>query len=96
MFERPISRGNGELAGNPGQGGFTTRLRPSPKGFVLARTTRFAMMQTDIHTSAQACGKIFGELKPCHAVTYHFFNEEGTRYGLCEAFQGFREKLNLE
>lgn len=46
---------------------------------------RAMMMQTDIHTSAQACGKIFSMLKPRHAVAYHFFNEEGTRYDIYEA-----------
>jgi ribonuclease Z len=46
---------------------------------------RALMMQTDIHTSAQSCGKVFSELKPRHAVAYHFFNEEGTRYQIYEA-----------
>ena len=34
------------------------------------------------HTSGQAFGKIMSELKPRHAVAYHFFNEEATRYSL--------------
>ena len=34
------------------------------------------------HTSGQAFGKIISELKPRHAVAYHFFNEEATRYSL--------------
>ena len=46
---------------------------------------RALMMQVDIHTSAQACGKIFSTLKPRHAVAYHFFNEEGTRYDIYNA-----------
>ncbi len=34
------------------------------------------------HTSGQAFGKVMSELKPRHAVAYHFLNEEGTRYSL--------------
>ena len=34
------------------------------------------------HTSGQAFGKVMSELKPRHAVAYHFFNEEATRYSL--------------
>ncbi len=33
---------------------------------------RAMMMQTDIHTSAQAFGKIMSTLRPRHAVAYHF------------------------
>ena len=46
---------------------------------------RAMMMQTDIHTSAQAFGKIMSTIKPRHAVAYHFFNEEATRYAIYEA-----------
>jgi ribonuclease Z len=49
---------------------------------------RAMMMQTDIHTSAQAFGKIMSTLKPGHAVAYHFFNEEGTRYAI---YDGIRQ-----
>jgi ribonuclease Z len=49
---------------------------------------RAMMMQTDIHTSAQAFGKIMSTLRPGHAVAYHFFNEEGTRYAI---YDGIRE-----
>jgi ribonuclease Z len=49
---------------------------------------RAMMMQVDIHTSAQACGKIFSELEPRHAVAYHFFNEESTRYAI---YDGVRQ-----
>ncbi len=45
------------------------------------------MMQTDIHTSAQAFGKVMSMLEPKHAIAYHFFNEEGTRYGVYEAIR---------
>ena len=45
-------------------------------------------MNTDFHTSAQAFGKTMSILKPRHAVAYHFFNEEGTRYGI---YSGIRE-----
>ena len=34
------------------------------------------------HTSGQAFGKIMSTIKPRHAVAYHFFNEEATRYSL--------------
>ena len=34
------------------------------------------------HTSGQAFGKVMSEIKPRHAVAYHFFNEEATRYSL--------------
>jgi ribonuclease Z len=34
------------------------------------------------HTSGQAFGKIMSLVKPRHAVAYHFFNEEATRYSL--------------
>ena len=43
---------------------------------------------TQIHTSPQAFGKIMSEVEPRHAVAYHFFNEEGTRYGV---YEGIRE-----
>lgn len=32
------------------------------------------------HTSGQAFGKVMSTIKPRHAVAYHFFNEEATRY----------------
>lgn len=50
--------------------------------------TRTIMMNTDIHTSAQAFGKVMSMVKPRHAIAYHFFNEEGTRYGI---YDGIRE-----
>ena len=48
---------------------------------------RAMMMQQDIHTSAQAFGKIMSVLAPRHAVAYHFFNEEGTRYAIYDAIR---------
>ena len=48
---------------------------------------RAMMMQTDIHTSAQAFGKIMSTLEPRHAVAYHFFNEEKTRYAIYDAIR---------
>lgn len=48
---------------------------------------RAMMMQTDIHTSAQAFGKIMSTLTPRHAVAYHFFNEEATRYAIYDAIR---------
>ena len=43
---------------------------------------------TQIHTSPQAFGKIMSTIKPRHAVAYHFFNEESTRYAI---YDGVRE-----
>lgn len=37
---------------------------------------------TQIHTSPPAFGKVMSTIKPRHAIGYHFFNEEGTRYGI--------------
>jgi len=37
---------------------------------------------TQVHTPPPAFGKVMSEIKPRHAVGYHFFNEEGTRYGI--------------
>ena len=50
--------------------------------------SRAIMMNTDIHTSAQAFGKVMSMIKPKHAIAYHFFDEEGTRYGI---YDGIRE-----
>lgn len=36
----------------------------------------------EFHTSGQAFGKVMSEIKPRHAVAYHFMNEEGTRYSM--------------
>ena len=49
---------------------------------------RARALNTDFHTSAQAFGKVMSMTKPRHAVAYHFFNEEGTRYGI---YEGIRE-----
>jgi ribonuclease Z len=35
-----------------------------------------------VHTSGQAFGKVMSTIQPRHAVAYHFFNEEATRYRL--------------
>jgi len=50
--------------------------------------SRTIMMNTDIHTSAQAFGKVMSMIEPQHAIAYHFFNEGGTRYGI---YDGIRE-----
>lgn len=42
----------------------------------------------EFHTSAQAFGKVMSEITPRHAVAFHFFNEEGTRYAI---YEGIRE-----
>ena len=39
---------------------------------------------TYVHTSPQAFGKVMSSIKPRHAVAYHFFSEEGTRYVMYE------------
>jgi len=41
----------------------------------------------EFHTSPQAFGKIMSTIKPKHAVAYHFFNEEGTRYGIYDGIR---------
>ncbi len=41
----------------------------------------------EFHTSPQGFGKIMSTIKPRHAVAYHFFNEEGTRYEIYEAIR---------
>ncbi len=47
-----------------------------------------ARINLTFHTSAQAFGKIMSIIKPRHAVSYHFFNDEDTRY---EVYDGIRE-----
>jgi ribonuclease Z len=51
-----------------------------------------ARINLTFHTSAQAYGKIMSIVKPRHAVAYHFFNDEDTRYqiyeGIRETYQG--------
>ncbi len=42
----------------------------------------------EFHTSPQSFGKIMSTVQPRHAVAYHFFNEEATRY---EIYEGIRE-----
>ncbi len=42
----------------------------------------------EFHTSPQAFGKVMSSVQPRHAVAFHFFNEEGTRYGI---YEGIRE-----
>jgi ribonuclease Z len=45
-------------------------------------------LSTQGHTSPQAFGKIMTTIKARHAIGYHFFNEEGTRYPI---YDGVRE-----
>ena len=45
------------------------------------------IVATKAHTSPPAFGKIMSTVKPKHAVAYHFFNEEGTRYEIFEAIR---------
>ena len=58
-----------------------TKLYNQPPALALA-------MNTNFHTSAPAFGKVMSMVEPRHAVAYHFFNEEGTRY---EIYKGIRE-----
>ena len=41
----------------------------------------------EFHTSPEAFGKIMSTIKPRHAVAFHFFNDEGTRYGMYEGIR---------
>jgi len=41
----------------------------------------------EFHTSPQAFGKIMSTIKPKHAVVFHFFNEEGTRFDIYDAIR---------
>ena len=47
-----------------------------------------ARINLTFHSSAQAFGKIMSTVKPRHAVAYHFFNDDDTRY---EVYDGIRE-----
>lgn len=47
-----------------------------------------ARINLTFHTSAQSFGKIMSMVTPRHAVAYHFFNDEDTRYAI---YQGIRE-----
>ncbi len=46
------------------------------------------LVGTQGHTSPQAFGKVMATITPRHAIGYHFFNEEATRYGV---YDGVRE-----
>ncbi len=41
----------------------------------------------EFHTSGPAFGKVMSEIKPRHAVAYHFMNEEGTRYAMYDSIR---------
>ena len=41
----------------------------------------------EFHTSGPAFGKVMSEIKPRHAVAYHFMNEEGTRYSMYDSIR---------
>jgi ribonuclease Z len=71
------------------------------EAFMTARTMRdkygqpaqlAARINLTFHTSAQAFGKIMSECAPRHAVAYHFFNDDDTRYliydGIRETYDG--------
>lgn len=42
---------------------------------------------TQIHTSPPAFGKVMSAIKPKLAIAYHFFNEEGTRFGIYDGIR---------
>jgi len=46
---------------------------------------------TQVHTSPPAFGKVMSEIKPRHAVGHHFFDEEGTRYGIYDGIRSTYE-----
>jgi len=41
----------------------------------------------EFHTSPEAFGKIMSTIKPRQAVAFHFFNDEGTRYGIYDGIR---------
>jgi ribonuclease Z len=41
----------------------------------------------EFHTSPEAFGKIMSTIEPRHAVAFHFFNDEGTRYGMYDGIR---------
>lgn len=43
---------------------------------------------TRVHTAPPAFGKVMSEIKPKHAIGYHFFNDKNTRYGI---YDGVRQ-----
>jgi ribonuclease Z len=47
-----------------------------------------ARINLAFHTSAQAFGKIMSAVRPRHAVAYHFFDDDDTRYLI---YEGIRE-----
>jgi ribonuclease Z len=47
-----------------------------------------ARINLTFHTSAQAFGKIMSTIRPRHAVAYHFFDDDDTRY---QIYDGIRE-----
>jgi ribonuclease Z len=41
----------------------------------------------EFHTSPESFGKIMSTIKPRRAVAFHFFNDEGTRYGIYDGIR---------
>ena len=41
----------------------------------------------EFHTSPESFGKIMSTIQPRHAVAFHFFNDEGTRYGMYDGIR---------
>ena len=68
-------------------------LTPDQLVTLFGQSPRTAIgVGTQIHTSPQAFGKVMSTVKPRHAIGYHFFNEEATRYqilaGVRETYDG--------
>ncbi len=66
-----------------------TFLTPDQLVTLYSQSPRAALgVGTQIHTAPPAFGKVMSTIKPRHAIGYHFFNEEATRYAI---YEGVRE-----
>ncbi|MEE8305038.1 MAG: hypothetical protein V3S24_21675, partial [Candidatus Tectomicrobia bacterium] len=64
-------------------------LTPDQLVTLYSQSPRAALgVGTQIHTAPPAFGKVMSTIKPRHAIGYHFFNEEATRYAI---YEGVRE-----
>jgi ribonuclease Z len=66
-----------------------TFLTPTQLVELYNQSPRAALgVGTQIHTAPPAFGKVMSTIKPRHAIGYHFFNEEATRYAI---YDGVRQ-----
>jgi ribonuclease Z len=66
-----------------------TFLTPTQLVDLYNQSPRAALgVGTQIHTAPPAFGKVMSTIKPRHAIGYHFFNEEATRYAI---YDGVRQ-----